>query len=95
MARETDSRDSDTHDPTTPERRTRARPAAQGLPQSPWQQPHQPDAPAPLTPEQQETILTAALTLLGDKAWWLPKWMDRLLPDVDVEGAKLEGKLAH
>lgn len=66
MARETDSRDSDTHDPATPERRPRARPAAQGLPQSPWQQPHQPDAPAPLTPEQQEAILTAALTLLEE-----------------------------
>lgn len=40
-------------------------------------------------------LVPAALTLLGDKAWWLPKWLDRLLPDVDVEGAKLEGKLAH
>jgi RND superfamily putative drug exporter len=27
--------------------------------------------------------------LLGDKAWWLPRWLDRILPDVDVEGAKL------
>ena len=40
-------------------------------------------------------LVPAALTLLGDKAWWLPKWLDRLLPDVDVEGAKLEGRLAH
>ncbi|MFM6967449.1 MAG: MMPL family transporter [Microbacteriaceae bacterium] len=40
-------------------------------------------------------LVPAALTLLGDKAWWLPKWLDRILPDVDVEGAKLEGKLAH
>ena len=40
-------------------------------------------------------LVPAALTLLGDKAWWLPKWIDRLLPDVDVEGAKLEGRLAH
>jgi RND superfamily putative drug exporter len=40
-------------------------------------------------------LVPAALTLLGDKAWWLPKWIDRILPDVDVEGAKLEGKLAH
>jgi RND superfamily putative drug exporter len=40
-------------------------------------------------------LVPAALTLLGDKAWWLPRWLDRLLPDVDVEGAKLEGKLAH
>jgi RND superfamily putative drug exporter len=27
--------------------------------------------------------------LLGGKAWWLPRWLDRILPDVDVEGAKL------
>ncbi len=35
-------------------------------------------------------LVPAVLTLLGDKAWWLPRWLDRLLPDVDVEGAKLE-----
>jgi len=28
--------------------------------------------------------------LLGDAAWWLPKWLDRILPNVDVEGASLE-----
>ena len=28
--------------------------------------------------------------LLGEEAWWLPKWLDRILPDVDVEGAALE-----
>ncbi|WP_120519772.1 MMPL family transporter [Arthrobacter celericrescens] len=36
------------------------------------------------------TILPAAMYLLGDKAWWLPRWLDRILPDVDVEGASLE-----
>ncbi|MFM5904920.1 MAG: MMPL family transporter, partial [Micrococcales bacterium] len=35
-------------------------------------------------------LVPAMLSLLGDKAWWLPKWLDRILPDVDVEGAKLE-----
>ncbi|WP_426998685.1 MMPL family transporter [Pseudarthrobacter sp. N5] len=35
------------------------------------------------------TIVPAVMYLLGSKAWWLPKWLDRLLPDVDVEGAKL------
>ncbi|MHC8607142.1 MMPL family transporter [Paenarthrobacter ureafaciens] len=35
------------------------------------------------------TIVPAIMYLLGEKAWWLPKWLDRLLPDVDVEGAKL------
>lgn len=35
------------------------------------------------------TIVPAAMYLLGDKAWWLPRWLDRILPDVDVEGARL------
>ena len=35
------------------------------------------------------TIVPAVMYLLGGKAWWLPGWLDRLLPDVDVEGAKL------
>ncbi|GAA4547268.1 MMPL family transporter [Pseudonocardia xishanensis] len=35
-------------------------------------------------------IIPAVLHLAGDAAWWLPRWLDRILPDVDVEGAKLE-----
>jgi RND superfamily putative drug exporter len=35
------------------------------------------------------TIVPAVMYLLGEKAWWLPKWLERILPDVDVEGAKL------
>ncbi|MFF1827996.1 MMPL family transporter [Paenarthrobacter sp. NPDC058040] len=35
------------------------------------------------------TIVPAIMYLLGEKAWWLPKWLQRILPDVDVEGAKL------
>jgi RND superfamily putative drug exporter len=35
------------------------------------------------------TIVPAVMYLLGSKAWWLPRWLDRMLPDVDVEGAKL------
>ena len=34
-------------------------------------------------------IVPAVLALLGHKAWWLPKWLDRVLPDVDVEGEGL------
>ncbi|MES5820905.1 MMPL family transporter [Streptomyces sp. RG80] len=34
-------------------------------------------------------LVPAVLALLGDKAWWLPAWLDRLLPRVDVEGAGL------
>ncbi|MFI6009541.1 MMPL family transporter [Streptomyces sp. NPDC051243] len=34
-------------------------------------------------------IVPAVLALLGGKAWWLPKWLDRILPRVDVEGEAL------
>jgi RND superfamily putative drug exporter len=36
------------------------------------------------------TIVPALMYLLGEKTWWLPRWLDRILPDVDVEGAQLE-----
>ncbi|MFF7775447.1 MMPL family transporter [Streptomyces tanashiensis] len=35
------------------------------------------------------TLVPALFALLGRHAWWLPKWLDRLLPNVDVEGEKL------
>ncbi|WP_432058391.1 MMPL family transporter [Streptomyces sp. bgisy022] len=31
-------------------------------------------------------IVPAVLALLGKRAWWLPAWLDRILPNVDVEG---------
>ncbi|MFH8800558.1 MMPL family transporter [Streptomyces sp. NPDC017936] len=34
-------------------------------------------------------IVPAVLALLGKKAWWLPKWLDRALPNVDIEGEGL------
>jgi RND superfamily putative drug exporter len=34
-------------------------------------------------------IVPAVLALLGKSAWWLPKWLDRALPDMDVEGEGL------
>jgi RND superfamily putative drug exporter len=36
------------------------------------------------------TLIPALMSLLGERAWWLPRWLDRLLPDVDIEGANLE-----
>ncbi|WP_236789431.1 MMPL family transporter [Amycolatopsis sp. GM8] len=39
------------------------------------------------------TIVPAVMSLLGAKAWWLPKWLDRVLPNVDVEGEKLTKRL--
>lgn len=35
-------------------------------------------------------LIPASMHLLGRHAWWLPRWLDRILPDVDVEGAQLE-----
>jgi putative drug exporter of the RND superfamily len=35
------------------------------------------------------TLVPAVLALLGRSAWWLPRWLDRLLPDLDVEGTHL------
>ena len=31
-------------------------------------------------------LVPAAMTLLGDANWWMPRWMDRLLPAVDIDG---------
>ncbi len=35
------------------------------------------------------TVMPAVLHLAGEGAWWLPRWLDRLLPSVDVEGEAL------
>ena len=35
------------------------------------------------------TLTPALMHLLGRHAWYLPRWLDRMLPDVDVEGASL------
>lgn len=32
------------------------------------------------------TIVPALMTLLGKTAWWLPAWLDRILPHVSIEG---------
>ena len=37
------------------------------------------------------TLVPAVLALLGRSAWWLPRWLDRILPDLDIEGARLGG----
>jgi RND superfamily putative drug exporter len=40
-------------------------------------------------------IAPAVVTLLGDKAWWLPGWLDRLLPNVSLEGHLVESIDEH
>jgi RND superfamily putative drug exporter len=41
------------------------------------------------------TLVPAILALLGDKAWWIPRWLDRALPVIDVEGQALVRHVAQ
>lgn len=34
-------------------------------------------------------VIPSLLALLGRWAWWLPAWLDRILPNIDIEGQKL------
>lgn len=36
-------------------------------------------------------LVPATMELLGDRNWWLPKWLDRLLPHVNIEGTIEKG----
>ncbi len=31
-------------------------------------------------------LVPATMELLGDRNWWIPRWLDRILPNIDVEG---------
>ena len=33
-------------------------------------------------------LVPAAMSLLGHRAWWLPAWLDRILPNIDLEGGE-------
>ncbi|MFC7640070.1 MMPL family transporter [Streptosporangium lutulentum] len=39
------------------------------------------------------TIVPAVMSLLGDRAWWMPRWLSRVLPNVDIEGEQLRAHL--
>jgi len=41
------------------------------------------------------TLVPAVLALLGRGAWWLPRWLDRRLPVLDIEGEALIHHLEH
>ena len=41
------------------------------------------------------TLTPALMHLLGERAWWLPAWLDRLTPDIDLEGTRLTAHLAQ
>lgn len=40
------------------------------------------------------TLVPAVMTLLGEKAWWMPRWLERVLPHFDIEGEAVERELA-
>lgn len=40
------------------------------------------------------TLVPALTAILGRYAWWLPRWLDRLLPNLDVEGDRLKQHLS-
>jgi RND superfamily putative drug exporter len=31
-------------------------------------------------------LVPATMELLGDKNWWIPRWLDRILPNINIEG---------
>ena len=39
-------------------------------------------------------LVPAVMSFFGDRAWWLPRWLDRLLPNVDIEGESLRRRTA-
>ncbi|MDO5662274.1 MAG: MMPL family transporter [Brachybacterium sp.] len=41
------------------------------------------------------TLVPAVLAMLGHHAWWLPRWLDRMMPRMDVEGEGLTHVLEH
>lgn len=40
------------------------------------------------------TLVPAVMALLGEKAWWLPRWLERVLPSFDIEGEALAHQVA-
>ena len=37
-------------------------------------------------------LVPATMELLGDRNWWLPRWLDRALPRIEMEGHRQEGE---
>lgn len=38
-------------------------------------------------------LVPAAMYLLGERSWWIPRWLDRILPRIDAEGSERLGRL--
>ena len=41
------------------------------------------------------TLIPATMYLLGDRAWNIPRWLDKALPNLDIEGEKLHQEPSH
>lgn len=41
------------------------------------------------------TLIPATMYLLGDRAWKIPRWLDKALPNLDIEGEKLHQGPSH
>jgi len=39
-------------------------------------------------------IVPAVMFLIGERIWWMPRWLDRILPDLDIEGERLVKRLS-
>ncbi len=37
-------------------------------------------------------LVPAVMVLLGKRAWWLPRWMDRVVPQISIEGEEFFAK---
>ncbi len=40
-------------------------------------------------------LIPAIMKLMGHATWYLPKWLDKIIPNVDIEGHKLSEKLSE
>ena len=40
-------------------------------------------------------LVPAVMAIIGDKLWYHPRWFGRVVPDLDIEGEKLERELAR
>jgi RND superfamily putative drug exporter len=40
-------------------------------------------------------LVPAVMVLMGRRAWWLPGWLDRILPHVSVEGTPARAAVAE
>ena len=40
-------------------------------------------------------IVPAVMFLIGERIWWMPRWLDRVLPDLDIEGERLIERLSE